>query len=567
MKCEILYQSNVNNKNALKRGVLIYLKTNDFVRFKDQYLKGKLPKETIFNFTELDSASEIHNSVQAFYKDVIEIIDEFTAGNPELLTKLTTFLGLIETQFHIEADQTQSASSETDIEIKTQEEYYDKNKNNLDKHINEIYGRGSYDIIKTLEQSFQDFIIGAAYYDISTGQIVNMTDSVLNKNIEHLKTEFLSTIKQYLDANNIKYNNNPLSIQQTFFRHLKSMENVQTILQLENKELVLEEYKEQKEKLFSDLVIELQTGNQFNEKVVNKLNKYRKNTLSKDLYAGHEFSASYQAVKSFILEYRPDLKHRIEAIETKPINLLSATTAYSMLTQFDNLLVHTLGKQISIQPGTFGINIEGKYSYSQDTSHEIKGWQTSEDVGSERHTSKFTKAVLSQIRIFDHNTGEYKNRRLDSTSYIVAARHLLDDIANGNIIINGNADYIKKSANLINYLVTTMHRNPKSKFQKLLQILFDTTPGLNPKPLKTLLSNKKMLTDQDLNTLYSVYMVCFNPNNPNSFYNQERKGFINNQLCASLTQELAAYVDSNITMDYLEKVVNKGKGGILAFIL
>ena len=230
MKCEILYQSNVNNKNALKRGVLIYLKTNDFVRFKDQYLKGKLPKETIFNFTELDSASEIHNSVQAFYKDVIEIIDEFTAGNPELLTKLTTFLGLIETEFHIEADQTQSASSETDIEIKTQEEYYDKNKNNLDKHINEIYGRGSYDIIKTLEQSFQDFIIGAAYYDISTGQIVNMTDSVLNKNIEHLKTEFLSTIKQYLDANNIKYNNNPLSIQQTFFRHLKSMENVQTIL-------------------------------------------------------------------------------------------------------------------------------------------------------------------------------------------------------------------------------------------------------------------------------------------------------------------------------------------------
>jgi hypothetical protein len=49
---------------------------------------------------------------------------------------------------------------------------------------------------------------------------------------------------------------------------------------------------------------------------------------------------------------------------------------------------------------------------------------------------------LSQIRIFDHKTDEFKNRRLDATSFIVAARHLLDDIIYGNINILGRADFV-----------------------------------------------------------------------------------------------------------------------------
>jgi hypothetical protein len=78
------------------------------------------------------------------------------------------------------------------------------------------------------------------------------------------------------------------------------------------------------------------------------------------------------------------------------------------------------------------------YSYHQDTSHEKKGWQTSEDVSSEKYTSTLTKALFKQIKIYDYNTDQYTNKRVDSTSFIVSTRNLIDDIVYGRIGFSGD---------------------------------------------------------------------------------------------------------------------------------
>ena len=262
--------------------------------------------------------------------------------------------------------------------------------------------------------------------------------------------------------------------------------------------------------MFKQLIETLQKDPNFTKQVVNNLNKYKKNRLSTDLYAGDGYSLSYLAVRKYVLENREDLKSHITNIEAETTNLLEATNAYSILSNFDEMLLDKLGNQLSIQDGTKGIEVSNKYSYHQDTAHEIKGWQTSEDIGSEKHTSRFAQAVMSQIRIFSHKTDEYKNRRLDGTSFIVAARHLLDDILYGNIKIVGNADYVQKGKNLILNAITTFHDNPQVKLQEILQILFDNIPGHTTGWLVDNLSNKKLLTDYDLDILYSVYLKVFN---------------------------------------------------------
>jgi predicted transcriptional regulator len=59
----------------------------------------------------------------------------------------------------------------------------------------------------------------------------------------------------------------------------------------------------------------------------------------------------------------------------------------------------------------------------------------------------------------------------------MAARHLIDDIVNGNIQIIGNANYVKENAKKLEELIITFHKSPKENLQEILEILFDTTSG------------------------------------------------------------------------------------------
>lgn len=560
MQCEILYNS--NKIGLLKSSVVVYLKTKNFDIFKSKFLKGKFPTETRFNLEYSDDLEDVHKSVISFYNDLWTIADYMIANNPDNIPAITKLISLIETEFHIDADNTQSVSNESDNEVKTADELYDKNRNNLLEHLKEIYGEESYDIRMSLDQEFYDSIMEVSYYNSKTGESVDATNEVLNENIKKLKKSYLNKIKAYLTENNIPFRNSFYGVQQAFYNHIKTIENFKQQLNELQSQKIQQLHRAGKTKLFSDLVTSLQDDPLFNKKVLSKLNQYKKSKLSSDLYAGDCYSTSYLAVRKFVMENKPELISKLEEIETLDVNLLEATNAYSILSHFDEMLFDKVGKQISIEDGTKGLEIEGKYSYHQDTAHEVKGWQTSESIGSEKHTSRFTQGVLSQIRIFDHKTDEFKNRRLDATSFIVAARHLLDDIIYGNINILGRADFVQKCKEIIINDIVTFHDDPQTKFQEILQLLFDTTEGVNKTPIKEFLSNKRLLTDHDLDILYSVYLKVFNTNDPTSFISQEISGQTTNTLGASLMQEIAAYVDSNITMDYLETSIDWETGEI-----
>lgn len=562
MACEILY--NRENIAKLRQAFTIYTKTENFDMFKSRFLRGVMPKEIRVTARYSDDLSDIQKLVVTFYEDLQKIAQNYQLQNPEKASLAIKLLSLVETEFHIDADNTQSASIESDVEIKTAQELADKYRGNLEAHLGEIYGLESFELLKSLEQDFYDMVIEASYYNSHTGDSVNINPKVLNKNIYDLRQRLQNTIENYLEQNNIPFKKgNLLNVQVVFYQHLKSLPDLKERLNNLQSEKIQGTEQQKKTKLFQNLVnlLESEPESKFHRNILPFLKRMKKLRLDYTLYSGDCYSSSYIAVRNYILKNRPDLVSKLTEIESTEANLLEATNAYSILVHFDTMLKDKLGKQISIQEGTEGIDVPNKYSYHQDTAHEIKGWPTSEDIGSEKHTSHFTKAVFSQIRIFDHKTDEFKNRRLDSTSFIVAARHLIDDILYGNIIFTGSA-YAARLGDQIKENIRTLHWDPQTKLQKILELMFDVMADNQREPLVNFTTNKKLLTDYDLDILYSVYLRVFNINDATSFISQEMMGVSNNKLTSGLMQEITAYVDSNITMDYLETLVDWETGDI-----
>ena len=90
----------------------------------------------------------------------------------------------------------------------------------------------------------------------------------------------------------------------------------------------------------------------------------------------------------------------------------------------------SLGDAIDIKQGQKGMEFgdNTKYSYKQETAHQKKSWQQSESIESEKYIANVAKAFFNQIRVLSYKTDQFQNRRLDSTSVIVAARNLIDDV-------------------------------------------------------------------------------------------------------------------------------------------
>lgn len=562
MACEILYSR--DKIAALRQGFMIYTKTQNFDMFKARFIRGIMPKEIRVSVRYSDDLNDIQKSIITFYEDLQKIAQNYQLQNPEKASLATKLLSLVETEFHIDADNTQSASIESDVEIKTAQEQADKYRGNLEAHLSDIYGMESFDLLKSLEQDFYDMIIEAAYYNSHTGESVNINPKILNKNISELRQRLQTTIETYLEQNNIPFKKGDLlSMQSAFYQHIKNLDNLKGRLNNLQSEKIQRTEQARKTELFQKLVsfLESEPESKFHRNILPFLKRMKKLRLDYTLYSGDCYSSSYIVVRNYILKNRPDLVSKLTEIESAESNLLEATNAYSILVHFDTMLKDKLGKQISIQEGTEGIDLPNKYSYHQDTSHEIKGWQTSEDIGSEKHISRFTQAVLSQIRIFDHKTDEFKNRRLYSTSFIVASRHLIDDVLYGNIKFIGSA-YAVELGKQIQENIRTLHRDPQTKFQKILELMFDIMAKNQREPMVNFTTNKKLLTDHDLDILYSVYLKVFNKNDPTSFISQEMMGVSNNTLASGLMQEIAAFVDSNITIDYLETSVDWETGEI-----
>ena len=555
MICEVNYNS-ITGKHKVRSAFRSYMRdvNKDFTVFLERLLNHKIPETTRFKVTSADDASDAQKAVGMLYEDIHSIAEEYAYIHPELRSKVVEFLALVDTRFFVDADETQSAPTESNIEHKTWEDVYDAHRNNLDDHCKDVYGASSENLIQSVKNKFQDLLYNAAYINSQTGELVVHSNTVLNENIEQVKQQLLTTLKTFLDQQGIKYANRSWEICRTFYAYFKSLENTENILTHEQSEQLLGKDDAKKSDMFEALCSQLEKEDSFTQ-FLDKQLKRKKNRPSKCLFLRNAYSPYYQLVKQYVLESKPEFAETIEAIENPTPNLLAATNAYSILTQFDNFLVDAVGKQIKIQRGTHGVESPNKYSYSHDTSHEHKGWQTSEDVGSDRHTSKLTKLALTQIPVYSHKTDESRNRRLDTTSFIVAARHLLDDILYGNIKFDGRELYVEKGGKLIQHAVMTFHADPQDKLRQILELLFNTING-NAKPLYTAIANKRLLTDYDLDILYSTYLKAFDTTNPNSIISQEINKLVNNLLTANLLQEISAYADSNVTMDYLETSID-----------
>ena len=581
VQCEILYNGEVGD---LRRALKKYMKDNNEKTFLDSFIKGDLPKETRYTKNSLDSTDEVQQSIKKFNEDLETVISALILKSPTSESLLRNLQQLVHSRLHIDLDETQSGSileSDESIETKNSTEVKDLNAANLNNHLLEIYGAGAYDITRTLKERFGDDTSAAGYWDINSGQIVLRNNSILNRNFQNLKNKYYQKIVQYLKRvlPNETQNLRESMIKEgrfigaeyfdtinKFYKYIKSLDNFQQQLANDQRNRIRQTTRNQKEKIYQEMMQVLDSNLDFHKLISNKYNNKKLSDMLNSLYTADYFSKYYNEAKRLINKLKLQniqvgnrtVQEVLNYIESDELTLLDATNAYTSLVHFDELLQEIHGKSFSIAQGMEGLEIGdmNKYSYHQDTSHEKKSWQQSESIDSEKYIANLTKQVMSQIRVFDYRTDSYKNRRVDSTAYIVAARNLINDIVYNNITWSGipvdyNSPRRKAFDNFIKTVID-LHSDPESKFQKTLEYLFDKVDGNSQEFYKNI-SSKKLLTDYDLDILYSVYNAVYNKQNPYSLISQELKNVRGiNGTVQNLVQEMSGYVDRNTTMDYLE---------------
>ena len=545
-----------------------------FIEFITRYNPSK--QQVKLTPTVGDKEDDIILSLRALDSDIQDILRGWDALHPSspqydsALSKIRNTLNIIdESQTLVPADN----------DTETKKEILDANTSNLQKHLAEFYGLESFDIINSLKQKFEDIMAGVCYYDINSGTISDQTTETLNKNIKTEKNRLFSNVVQYLKAtypDDIEIQNLKESMypddkfdSQNFYKALNlfySKVAKSKTFQAELKESHIESVKgtdkNKKEIIYKKLVERLLQDDLFKAKMGHRFKGKKFSNLQEQLYSADHYSEYYAAVKSYIAKYKPEFIDSIIEIEKPVLNLLTASNSYTMLRHFDSLVKEVYGDQISIANNTKGYeaDIKDKYTYYKDTAHEIKGWQTSIDVGSEKHTSRFTNAVINMIRIYDYETGEFTHRRLDSTSLIVAARNLINAVNTNKVtFLNEDASVKKASIELIQHCLE-FHNNPVEHLQKILELMFERVPGTE-NPLNYYIENKQALNEYDLSVLKSVYNVVFKADNPTSFYSQSAIKVRNNSPhIQSLLEELAGYVDRNVSALYLESSVDYDTG-------
>lgn len=602
MACEILYRGKVGD---LRRAVKKYLDDKNETVFLNTFIKGDVPKKTRYTMQITDSSDDTQKVILSFDEALSNVIEALSLKSPKSRNTLEKLQQLVRNKLHIDLDETQSGSTsqlEENTEAKTKDELRDINTANLYEHLKDIYGVGAYDIIRSLREKFDDDTTAVGYWNINTGELALKSNALLNRNIINLKNRYYKSIVQWLKS---QFPNDPtiqnlqegIVIKESkiakrknikgetveeliwvdkfigseyfktmakFYETIKSMDNFQELLQQDQINKIRNTKRQDKEKLYKQMINVLDSNDKFHKLISNKYNNRKYIEMLTNLYQADYLSEYYQEAKRLTEKFKlHELKvgdktvaEIMEEIESDQLTLLEATNAYTSLTHFDELLKELHGNSFNIAQGTEGIedgDLE-KYSYHQDTAHEIKGWQTSEDIDSEKHIANLTKRVLNQIRVYDVKTGSYQNRRVDSTAYIVAARNLLNDIIYHNITWTKIPETGARREAFNNFIKTValLHDDPEASFQKVLEYLFDTNNG-NLDPYYKNMQSRKLLTDYDMDILYSVYLAVYDKDNANSLVSQElRNRQKDNGTVQNLVQEISGFVDRNTTMDYLE---------------
>lgn len=577
-QCDVLYTPE-DHRSRLQSGIKIALvqskgdinvfaqRLNSILRFgnKSEQLLRLAPQAT-------DSESEVVKAMRALLKDINDVLLSWDASHPNSKMRDAAMSEILKA-LRVE-DETQVVAVEEDNDSKTKDEVADKNTASLNDHIAEFYGLEAFDIASSMRQTFEDTIASAAYYDINSGSVREQTNPLLNKNIKDSKAKLFKNIVKYLkqhhgdDARVAALSENMydevgrLDTQNYYAALTKFYSLVATDPEFKNKlqtahsGRVTDVERQDKTGQYTALVQTLEADEHFKKRMDRKFPGGKRLKVKTQLYTADHFSEYYAAVKDYVLKNKPELTPMLEAIEQPNIDILEVANSYTMLRHFDSLLKEVYGDQISIAQGTVGFetDLDTKYSYHQDTAHERKGWQTSEDIGSEKHTSRFTNAVIRMIRIFDYKTGEFMHRRADNTTLIVAARNLINAVLTGKVTFNAESDTAKRALDELKDRIIFFHQNPVPQLQRILELLFEKQPNIS-QPLVYYMENRQTVNDYDLSVLKSVYDTVFSKNNSQSFYTQSiqaTKSF--KQATQSLLEEIAGFVDRNVTAAYLETI-------------
>lgn len=585
--CNIL---NTYSIADIGKALMSYARNENIDRFVDRFnLKNlDIPKTTRYKLDSLDSEDAIQKSIQGFNKSMDDAIAQLISRKPDLLSKFNNLRAQVLETLHVDLDEHSSGStpeSDSSIEAKSTFEMVDNNQVNLEEHLKEVYGTGAYNIIRQLKESFGDNLFATSYYNIANGELVVQADSVLNTNIINLKNKYFKQIVEYLKSVDSKYGNLPeefvndegfiggkyFYVMQAFYDHIKHIPNLQQTLDNLSSKKLNDSDKITKTQKYNQLIETLLQNSDFKKTLFNiyRSGKQQDNVKNTLFTADHLSSYFYEVKRLLNTKKYKDLlntkvgdqtvKEILDSFELTNNDLLSATNAYTSLIHFDELLTDSLGDAIDIKQGQQGMEFgdNTKYSYKQETAHQKKSWQQSESIESEKYIANVTKAFFNQIRAISYKTDQYQNRRLDSTSIIVAARNLIDDALYNKIDLvqwAGSSANRQKAVNDFVLALTDLHENPQSQLYKALSLLFEPVEGTSQRLIDTLqLNNDTATTEYDLNILYSLYEAALNEHNPNSLRSQELKNAKQiNGTVAQLSAEIAGIIDRNTTMHYLE---------------
>ena len=583
--CDLL---NTYSPADIGRALMTYSRDENADKFIDRFInKQGIPKTTRYKLDSLDSEDAIQKSIQGFNKSMDDAIAALTSRKPDLLPKFNELKSKVLETLHVDLDEHSSGSTpegDSSIETKTTFEMLDNNQLSLDEHLKEIYGTGAYNIIRQLKEGFKDNLFAACYYNVANGAIVIQLDSILNQNLINLKNKYFKQIVEYLKSVDSKYEKLPnefvdedgfiggkyFYVMQAFYDHIKHIPDLQQTLDSLSSKKLNNYDKISNTETYTQVVNVLLQNPDFNKTLFNiyRSGKQQDN-VKNTLYTADHLSSYFYEVKRLLNKKYPDLlntkidgktvKDILDSFELENNDLLSATNAYTSLIHFDEMLVDSLGDSIDIKQGQKGMEFGDptKYSYKQDTTNQKKGWQTSESVKSEKYVAKITDAFLNQIRVLSYKTDQFQNRRLNSTSVIVAARNLIDDILYNKLDLfqwSRNNDNRKRAINDFALALADLHDNPQNQLYKALSLLFEPVKGSSQRLIDTIpLNNTTATTEYDLNILYSLYEAALNESNPNSLRSQELKNIkqINGPV-SQLSAEISGIIARNTTMHYLE---------------
>ena len=586
--CNILNTYEVADINM---AVIKYLKTGIIDNFINTFITkdiNKIPKTTRYKLDSLDSEDAIQKSIIGFNKAFNDVISQYSNKRPDFAPKLNELRSKVLETLHVDLDEHSSGSTpegDSSIEAKTTFEILDNNQLSLDQHLKEIYGTGAYNIIRQLKEGFSDNLFAASYYNIASGTLVVQADKVLNQNLIDLKNKYFKQIVEYLKSVDSKYEKLPnefvneegfiggkyFYVMQAFYDHMKHIPNLQQTLDSLSSKKLNNYDKISNTEIYTQVVNILLQNTDFKKTLFNiyRSGKQQDN-VKNTLYSADHLSSYFYEVKRLLntKKYQDLLNIKIngktvrdilDSFELENNDLLNAANSYTSLIHFDEMLVDSLGDSIDIKQGQKGMEFGDptKYSYKQDTTNQKKGWQTSESVKSEKYVAKVTDTFLNQIRVLSYKTDQFQNRRLNSTSVIVAARNLIDDVLYNKLNLfqwSENNDNRKQAINDFALALTDLHDNPQNQLYTALSLLFEPVKGSSQRLIDTIpLNNTTATTEYDLNILYSLYETALNESNPNSLRSQELKNAkqINGPV-SQLSAEISGIIARNTTMHYLE---------------